>query len=306
MKLQYLPVLILLTAQCFSLPITKRSETINREESSDASVSPDTSSAGSGEVSLSPTEPANLDMQGSDDNDTELVSACTPLPTPSASSPTPENTTAASASNISSTTSALPTVEPTSHSPTGANVSLDFEAVAMDVTESAAHTWQAARDYTRNILTDFLDGDRPRPRPSCFLIERESTDRRTQHSIDYVQRFIEDYNSLQGYYSYTEQVETTVNETSTHSIRFTDLKNSLTQLRENMASLFSILNRCTEEELRDDSGMELQLRLPDFCTDTSYEQQYRVYLRCDVFARVYIPSDITGLLESIKNCGATK
>ena len=125
-----------------------------------------------------------------------------------------------------------------------------------------------------------------------------------------MQRFVEDYNSLKGFYSYTERVETTVNETtvndtSGHSIRFTDLKNSLTPLKENMASLFSILNRCTEQELRDDPGTELQHDLPEFCYDTGYEQQYRVFLRCDVLARLYIPSDITGLLESVKNCAAT-
>ena len=309
MKLQCLLTLILLTAPCLSLPINKRSQTkldMNREEGSEASVSPDTSSTGEGssETSISPTE-SGTPSRGSDDNATELVSTCTPPPTPPASSPTPENTTAASASNSSSATTALPTVEPTSSSPTEANFSLDFEAVAMDTTESAGHVWQAARDYTRYILTEFLAGHRPRPRPPCFLIEREPTDRRTHHGIDYVQRFIEDYNSLKGYYSYTEQVETTVNDTSGYSIRFTDLKNSLTPLKENMASLFSILNRCTEQELRDDLGTELQPDLPEFCYDTGYEQQYRVFLRCDVLARLYIPSDITGLLESVKNCTAT-
>ena len=306
MKLLCLLTLILLVTHCLSLPINKRSQTkldVDRDEADAASDSPDTNSEGSCETSISPTESADT---SNNDTATESVSTATPLPSTPASSRTPANTTAVSTSNISSTTTTIPTVEPSSHPPTEANINLDLETVAMDTSESARYVWQAAIGFARYILTEFLAGQRPRPRASCFLTEREPTDRRTHHDIDYVQRFIEDYNSLEGYYSYTEQVESTANSTTDmnvqYNIQFTDLKDSLTELKENMASLFSVLDRCG---LTDTPSTELQPDLPEFCSDTSYEQQYRVYLRCDVLARLYIPSDINGLQESIKNCATT-
>ena len=131
-------------------------------------------------------------------------------------------------------------------------------------------------------------------------------DPHTHPRVNYEDRFKEDYNSIKGYCSYVMLVERDIIENATsevdaqYSIRFTDLNTTLTQLKGDMSLILRIISpEEHEEEKEESSAVVMQPDFPDYCYDTSYEQQIRIYSRLSIMTG-YITMDITGLLDTVK------
>ena len=275
MKLLSLLALTLLVSQCFSHPINTTS--LQMEASRDKIHKRDTGNQESNELS------SDASTEHSDKISRALQ-------------PTPENSTTA--------TSTPNPNEPQSNdsTPTASDVvtcppPVQLGTALSDTNTSAHHTSQAAWNLRQYIKYYILDGQEPGPQPPCFLIERQVSDGRTHPRINYKQRFVEDFNSVKGFYSYIMLVQRSLMQNMTsdgYRIHFTDLITTLVQLKNNMSLVLQSIN---PEEYGEEEGSALQ----DYCYDTGYEQQLRRYSHLSALSgSAYIQMDIKGLLDTVK------
>ena len=238
------------------------------------------------------------------------LSNCTPTPSPSSDTSGGDHTpdTSQSRERTSSRDERTQTRTNTNTSQAGSNIQYtlapelyeQLQEKARATKESAAETAQAAQ----SLINYFINtGVEPSSNPPCFSGESQYN----QPGVDYLQKLLEDYHSLNGYGTYLHLVDQSTNYSlnvsgANYWIRFVDLENTFNHLRTDLKTLIKIVlgREPALDREEDGSGGGQQRVLEEYCYDTSYSRQYRTYasLGILVWFDIYL-QDVDGLLEIV-------